>query len=161
MRRSSARRTDEFAPILMSGSGRASVGAKSTAAWLQARNVSTPPTTLRWHVEIAMSTNDFPPPVDFDEATATRFHLDLYSEEWGLFFCHGGKASWIRITDLAFVHGRDEYGLLPLVPPLRDVGVLIRDLERRHGIQFQRKHAAVRTNLANGEPAIRNWLTNL
>jgi hypothetical protein len=160
MSRSSVRRTDELFPMLMA-SGRQNVGAQATTGWLQARNVSTPPSTLRWHVEIAMSTNDSSPPVDYDEATATRFHLDLYSEEWGLFFCHLGKASWIRITDLAFVHGRDEYGLLPIVPPLRDVGTLIRELERRNGIRFQRKHASIRTNLANAEPAIRNWLASL
>ncbi len=108
-----------------------------------------------------MGLDDSPLPPEFDEATASRFHLDLYSEEWGLFFCHGGKASWVRITDLAFVHGRDEHALLSIVPSLRDIGVLIRELERRHAIQFQRKHAVVRTNLANAEPAIRAWLATL
>lgn len=108
-----------------------------------------------------MGLDDSPLPLEFDETKTTRFHLDLYSEEWGLFFCHLGKASWIRISDLAFVHGRDEHALLGIVPQLRDIGMLIRELERRHGVQFQRKHAVIRTNLANAEPAIRTWLAAL
>lgn len=129
--------------------------------WLRARSISTPPSTLRWHVEIAMSTEPAPPPPDFDEKKATRFHIDIYSEEWGVFFCHGGLASWIRVTDLAFVHGRDEHSLLAVVPSLRDISLLLRELERRNGIHFQRKHAAIRTNLANGEAHVRSWLETL
>ncbi len=102
-----------------------------------------------------------PPPSDFDETKTTRFHLDIYSEEWGVFFCHDGKASWIRVTDIAFVHGRDEHQLLAVVPPLRDISLLLRELERRHGIALQRKHASIRTNLANGEAHIRTWIDTL
>ena len=138
-----------------------SLGARASAAWVQARGLATPPTTLRWHVEIAMGLDTATPPADFDETRTTRFHLDIYSEEWGVFFCHAGKASWIRLTDIAFVHGRDEHGLLAIVPPLRDIGGFLRGLEQRHEIQFQRKHAAIRTNLANAEPVIRSWLAAL
>ena len=138
-----------------------SVGGQAAVGWLRARSISTPPTTLRWHVEIAMGLEPAPPPSDFDETKTSRFHLDVYSEEWGVFFCHGGKASWIRVTDLAFVHGRDDHELLAIVPPLRDIASLLRELERRHGIRYQREHATIRTNLANAEPAIRAWLRTL
>jgi hypothetical protein len=108
-----------------------------------------------------MGLEPVPPPTDFDETKTTRFHLDIYSEEWGVFFCHAGRASWIRVTDLAFVHGRDEHALLSIVPPLRDVSLLLRELERRHGIHFQRRFAVIRTNLANGEAHVRSWLETL
>ena len=145
----------------MSGAGRQGIGPQATATWLRARSMAAPPATLRWHIEIALGLDEAELPPEFDEAQASRFHLDLYAEEWSLFFCHGGKASCVRITDLAFVHGRDEHALLAIVPPLRDIGMLLRELERRHGIQFQRKHAVVRTNLANAEPAVRSWLATL
>lgn len=143
------------------GTAPESVGGQAAAGWLRSRSIATPPTTLRWHVEIAMGLEPAPPPSDFDERKTSRFHLDVYAEEWGVFFCHGGRASWIRVTDLAFVHGRDEHELLAIVPSLRDVGLLLRDLERRHRIQFQRSHATIRTNLANAETTIRSWLLAL
>lgn len=143
------------------GSGGPSVGSEASAGWLRLRSISTPPTTLRWHVEIAMGLEPSPPPPDFDESRTSRFHIDIYSEEWGVFFCHAGRASWIRVTDLAFVHGRDEHGLLGIVPSLRDISLLLRELERRYDLQFQRSHAAIRTNLANGEAQIRAWLATL
>ena len=78
-----------------------------------------------------------------------------------MFFCHDGRASWIRVTDLAFVHGRDEHELLGIVPPLRDISLLLRELERRFEIPFLRKYASIRTNLANAEPHIRAWIETL
>jgi hypothetical protein len=148
-------------PARLMGDAPGSVGGQAAAGWLRARAISTPPKTLRWHVEIAMGLEPAPPPIDFDETKTSRFHLDVYSEEWGLFFCHGGKASWIRVTDLAFVHGRDDHELLAIVPPLRDISSLLRELERRHGIHFRRDHAAIRTNLANAEQTIRAWIRSL
>lgn len=137
------------------------VGAQGAATWLAARGLTPPPSLERWHVEIALDVVDEPAPAEFDEATATRFHLDIYSEEWGVFFCHAGRASWIRVTDIAFVHGRDQHGLLVITPSLQDVGRLLRLLERQHQVKFQRAHASVRTNLASAEPPIRAWLQSL
>jgi hypothetical protein len=37
----------------------------------------------------------------------------------------------------------------------------VRQLERLHQIQFQRQHAAVRTNLAGAEVEIRSWIATL
>jgi hypothetical protein len=116
---------------------------------------------LRWHVEIAMDVVDGPAPQEFDDRAATRFHIDLYAEEWGVFFCHAGRSSWIRVTDIAFVHGRDDFGLLIRVPPLKDVGVLLRHLEHTHGVHLRRQDALIRTNLTQAEPAIRRWLAQL
>jgi hypothetical protein len=116
---------------------------------------------MRWHVEIAIADVDGPPPTEFDERIATRFQLELYSEEWGFFFCHRGRSSWIRITDIPFVHGRDDFGLLAQTPALAVIGTLLRSLEREHAIELRREHALVRTNLANGEPIVRRWLATL
>jgi len=135
------------------------LGATVAATWL--RSLGHPATTERWHVEIALDVIDRRAPVTFDEARATRFHIDAYLEEWGLYFCHGGRWSWIRVTDIAFVHGRDDHGLLAWGPTLEDVGALLRRLEGMHGISFHRKHANIRTNLAGVEPAVRGWLATL
>lgn len=108
-----------------------------------------------------MDVGDVPPSPDFDERTASRFHLDLYSEEWGFLFCHRGQLSRIRVTDVAFVHGRDDHHLLDATPALPDIGGLLRSLERRHQIVFRRDLALVRSDLPNVEPAVRRWLLAL
>jgi hypothetical protein len=138
----------------------ASVGATAAASWVRGRGLTTNGLS-RWHVEIQLDVVDGPAPADYDEATATRFHLDIYTEEWGLYFCHDGRSSWIRVTDLAFVHGRDDFQLLTLTPPLPDIGRLVRQLEQKHGFQFRRDQALIRTNIARGEAAIRSWLATL
>jgi hypothetical protein len=121
----------------------------------------TPPATGRWFAEIALDVVHARAPSQFDETSATRFHLDIYADEWGVFFCHGGQSSWIRVTDIPFVHGRDDFGLLASIPALKDIGQLMRQLERGHRIQLQRPHATIRTNVAGAEPAIRAWVTTL
>jgi hypothetical protein len=136
------------------------VGSIASEAWAHARGI-TPPTHVRWYVEIALDTSGARPPSEFDEAVATRFQLDIYSEEWGVFFCHHGRASWIRTTDTALVHGRDDFQLLAIVPPLDDIGRLLRHIEQQHGIAFLRQHAAIRTNLPHAELVIRAWVASL
>ena len=121
----------------------------------------TPPTATRWHVEIALDVQHDRAPTDFDESVATRFHLNIYSEEWGVYFCHAGRSSWIRVTDIAFVHGRDDYRLLAIMPPLEDVGTLLRRIEQQHGLGFQRRYASIKTNVPSLEPAIRGWVAAL
>ena len=162
MSRSRVSAARELFPIFASSGGASSTTAGAVAAGEWLRGVgATPPTMQRWHVEIALDVVNGRPPSEFDETTATRFHLDIYAEEWGVFFCHAGRASWIRVTDIAFVHGRDDFKLLGVTPPLKDIGMLLRRMEQTHQVRFQRAHAWVRTNLANVEPAIRSWVATL
>ena len=114
-----------------------------------------------WYVEIALDVVERPATATYSGDSDTRFHLNIYPEEWGIFFCHGSRASWIRITDQPFVHGRDEYSLLGELPALATIGGLVCTLEDRHTIRFQREHALVRTNVAGGKPAVRKWLSAL
>jgi hypothetical protein len=147
-------------PIASSGgSSSIPIGALDSAAWLSDRGV-TPPAWQRWHVEIVLDVTDARPPTDYDETTATRFHLDIYKEEWGIYFCHAGYSSWIRVTDIAFVHGRDDYRLLSSMPSLKDAGSLLRRIEQQHQIAFKRHHARIRTNLSNAEGAFRRWIAS-
>lgn len=138
------------------------LGQKTAAAWLRARGVATPPSHERWYVEIAMGLARERPTTDFDEATATRLHLSIYSEEWGVYFCHRGRQSWIRVTDLPFVHGRDDYKLLTMLPAsLADFSSFLRRLEATEHIRFERTHASIKTNLDSLEPVVRSWLATL
>ncbi len=138
----------------------ASVGSRGSASWIVERGV-TPPTGPRWHVEILLDVLDARAPSEHDESTATRFHIDIYSEEWGFYFCHGGRCSWVRITDQPFVHGRDDYHLLGLTPALADIGQLLRHLELKNKVRFRREHANIRTNVPGAEPAVRAWVATL
>ena len=135
-------------------------GALATAAWLQTID-RRPPTSDRWNVEVLLGVAATRPSTDFDEHAETRFHLSIYSEEWGVFVCHAGRASWIRVTDVPFVHGRDDFALLPAFPPLDDVGGLLRRLETQLGIRFAREHAAIHTNLPTIERDLRRWVASL
>lgn len=137
-----------------------SIGALAASRWVRDRGLTTT-AGQRWHIEIALDVIDGPAAGDYDEKSATRFHLDIYSEEWGHYFCHAGKASWIRVTDLAFVHGLDDHRLLGLTPPLHEIGRLVRHLEETFAIRFRRDLALIRTNLARVEPKIRQWLETL
>lgn len=149
-------------PIEMhaAGGGLSTLGSLSAAAWLSARG-ATAPTLERWHVEVALDVVQKRAPSEFDETTSSRFHLDIYLEEWGVFFCHAGQSSRIRVTDIAFVHGRDDFQLLGVTPQLKDIGWLLRHVESRHGLEFMRAHADIRTNVANVEPAVRSWIASL
>ena len=66
---------------------------------------------------------------------AARFHLAISSTEWGFVLCHAGWTSWIRVTDVPFVHERDDFRLLNQVPPLRDMGSLVQLVEDRYDIE--------------------------
>ncbi|MBV8762682.1 MAG: hypothetical protein JO257_35680 [Deltaproteobacteria bacterium] len=135
-------------------------GSQGSATWIGDRGI-TAPTGTRWHVEILLDVLEARAPSEHDEATATRFHIDIYSEEWGFYFCHGGRCSWIRVTDQPFVHGKDDFNLLGLTPALTDIGQLVRHLELKHKVRFRREHANIRTNIPSAEPAIRAWVGTL
>jgi hypothetical protein len=138
-----------------------SAGASAAHSWITALGLHPPPGALRWHAEISLDVIDGPARADFDERVDTRFHIDVYSEEWGFFFCHAGLTSWIRITDIAFVHGRDEHHLLTETPSLDGIGELMRRLEAKHHVRFNREHAIIRTNIVAAEPLLRRWLLTL
>ena len=134
-------------------------GGKAAAKLLRERGVRLPAT--RWYVEISLDVRDLPAPADFDEQVDTRFHLDLYAEEWGYLFCHGGRVSRIRTTDIAFIHGRDDFRLLGQTPELPNIGGFLRGLEAEHQVAFRREHALVQTDLVDAIPAIRRWIQSL
>ena len=96
----------------------------------------------------------------FDPSRATRFHIGIWPQEWDFFFCHRGRSSWIRVTDIPFVHGVDSFALLERTPNLWNLASLVQAIEHDHGIRFQRPHAAIRTNL---EPSvgIEAWVRSL
>jgi hypothetical protein len=135
-------------------------GMLAARAWFHSRGLSERG-LLRWHAEILLDVVDQPAREKFDERVDTRFRLEIYSEEWGILFCHAARASWIRVTDIAFVHGRDDYRLLSSMPALKDIGLLLRTLEQRHGLQFRRRNALVMTNISSAEPSIRRWVESL
>jgi hypothetical protein len=111
-----------------------------------------------WDVEVGLGIEAKPARIEFDPRRDTRFQLYIYSEEWGFRFAHGGRASWIRVTDIPFVHGADELKLLDATPPLKNLGAFVRALEAEHGLEFQRAHAAVSSTIPGAEAAVRKWL---
>lgn len=118
-------------------------GATAAARWLTALGLSPLP---RWYAEISVAG-------DRD----TRFDLSVYAEEWGFSFQQGSRASWIRITDIPFAHGRDEFSLLSETPELQAIVVLMATLEARFAIQFERANATVQTNLPSAVGVVREW----
>src|SRR4051812_34793496 len=148
------------APAIYAASGAGGGGSLRTAgsqaaeAWLRALGTRAP--SHRWHVEIALEPALHRPPTDYDDRTATRFHLSVYAEEWGFFFCHGGRASWIRSTDVPFIHGRDDFALLRELPPLAAIGGLLPPPPQRPQPPVPRPPAAVQKGVARhgaGDPA--------
>lgn len=109
------------------------------------------PNEERWFVEIDLR--------DVRGARLdTRFVLEVYSEEWGFHLHHLARSSWIRVTDVAFVHGRDDHELLAHLPRLREIGLFVREIERRYAIRFDREAAKIRTSIPNAEPVLRDWV---
>ncbi len=126
-------------------------GPLASAVWLLDRGLV--PAAPKWSVEVM---------VGADVAT-TRLRIEIFAEEWGYAFEHGGRHSWIRVTDLRFVHVSDDHGLLARTTSLRALGTLVRELEVRFGVRFDRHGAEIQTTLtgAEAEAAIRAWLVEL
>lgn len=129
-------------------------GPLATAAWLLARGLASP--DPRWFLEVTLDVSR--PASDGDETTQLR--IELYSEEWGFWLRRDGKVSWVRVTDVPFVHGRDEHALLRDTPALKNIGRLVRALEERFGVQFDRGAPSIRTSLVDAEPAVREWIAS-
>lgn len=120
------------------------LGAEAADRWRLALGF---PTVPHWFAEIAI-----------EDEGGSRFELHVYGEEWGFAFSHAGRTSWIRVTDVPFVHGRDEYALLPKTPDLLAIHMLLVQLESDHKLAFRLEAAGVRTNVPDCEDLIRNWL---
>lgn len=134
-------------------------GPLAAAAWLVARDVM--PDGPQWSVKYVFDA-DREATFELDEhATSTRFQLEIYAQEWGFVFRHGARVSWIRVTDIAFVHGRDDHGLLRETPNLRDVGALLRRLEHRFEVALPRESVLVQTSLVGAETVLRDWALRL
>jgi len=119
------------------------LGADAAARWLVALSLAPVP---RWYCELGLAHD------------GSRFALNIYPEEWGFAFHHGDKASWIRVTDIAFVHGRDDFGLLADTPDLLAIAALLTRIESGYQLHFERASAEVKTNLENAVDPIRAWL---
>lgn len=145
---------------LLSGTSTTTAGKLAARTWLE-ELVLTPPAHRPWFVEITLGVDEAMPTLAFDVAIDTRLRLEVYAEEWGVFFCHRGRMSWIRVTDFPFVHGHDDFGLASITPPLRHIGELVRSIETGQTVQFDCGLALVRSNVPDAETALRPWLAAL
>ena len=128
------------------------MGARASAAWLEDRGFDTRQTS-QWYVEITLITPD--------TAHDVSFELNIYPEEWGYILRAGARVSSIRITDIPFVHGRDDHQLLSVTPELASIGELITLIEKRKAVAFHRTQAHVRSNLARATSVVRAWLNTI
>lgn len=129
-------------------------GPLASAAWLVERGLT--PREAKWFVEIELAASG-----NSDRLRTGKLLLEVYAEEWGYQFEHDGRISWIRVTDVPFVHGRDEHGLLAKTPRLEQISVLVREIEQRHGLVFERQHAVVRSNVPDEDGVIATWIKRL
>lgn len=121
-------------------------GAAASRDWLIARGLAREP--LHWFVEISIPS----------DASDTRLELNIYPEEWGFVFRRGARVSSIRVTDIAFAHGRDDYELLGLPASLESIGELLHELEQRFAIEFAVTRSVIRTNINKAANVVRTWL---
>ncbi len=132
--------------------GRPNTGALASAAWLAARDLF--PTEARWSVTVAL----WPLPDGSHEPT--RFTLEIFAEEWGFSLRRADKLSWIRITDMPFVHSRDDFALLRRTPRLDMVSDLLLSIEDEHSITFDRSQPRVTSSFGH-EDTIARWARSL
>ena len=139
------RRSDDADEPAIPGMGAFHHGRDEAMAWLGLLGLEG---SGRWHVEIELETR-----------TASQFHLNVYAEEWGFAFHHARRSSWIRVTDIPFVHGRDDFGFIRQAPPLATLASFLSVLETEHEVRFPRSTAAVRSNVTGAAAAVRRWLS--
>lgn len=125
------------------------MGARASAAWLEDRGLDAR-NTPRWYVEVTL--------IASDTASDVSFELNIYPEEWGYILRAGSRVSSIRVTDIAFVHGKDDHQLLSITPALANIGELITLIEMRKAVAFHRTQALVRSNLTRATSVVRAWL---
>jgi len=132
------------------------VGANAVTRWLRENGLS--PELGGWKASIRLvvavqHVNELADP--------TRFEIELEPEMWALSFSHQGRTSRIRIAEIATVDGCDDHNLLVVTPQLRDLGRLLRQLERRHALRFHRDTAEVRTDYPLIKDAALRWISGL
>jgi hypothetical protein len=124
-------------------------GAAASAAWLEVHGLDAA-RAPHWYIEITIPT----------ASADSRFDLNVYPEEWGFVFRRGPRISSVRVTDVPFVHGRDDHNLLDEVPPLAEIHQLLHKLEARHGMEFLRTRATVKSNLVRASAIVRAWFVS-
>jgi hypothetical protein len=124
------------------------IGPRATAAWLSARGLYVPP-TLAWEVSILINTSPLKP--------AAQLHVALDGLEWGFMFAFEKRMSWIRVGNTPTVHEWDDFDLLAITPPLRNLGTLVQTIEDRFELRFRRADAKIETNIPNADDKIRVW----
>ncbi len=129
-------------------------GSSDATRWLSARGLSP---TAPWEVSISLDVVDQPASASFVESD-TRFHIVLSPSEWGFYFSHQNRITWIRVVDVPAVHERDDFELLGSVPKLRDLGLLVHSLEDQHEIRFRRTLALVQSTIPMSDDKIRLWV---
>jgi hypothetical protein len=129
-------------------------GPIASAAWLVARGLL--PKDAKWYVEI-----ELPAAGKTDRDQMAKLLLEVYAEEWGYRFERQGRISWILVTDVPFVHGRDEHGLLTKTPRLERISALVRAIEIEHDIVFERERSTIRSNVPDQDGVIRSWIASL
>ena len=122
-------------------------GALATAAWCAEHGLV--PKDNLWFVEVVFT------------AGTAKLTLEVYAAEWGFSVHHADRVSWIRVTDIPFVHGRDDFALLSAATGLSQLRRVFDAARTEHGLAFARETADVRTNLDDALPAIRRWLAAL
>jgi hypothetical protein len=105
-----------------------------------------------WRVTIVMSCNEH-----FD----TQLAVQIENAEWAVSFAHGGKRSSVIIKEPAAVAAPDDFQLAGQLPPLKELGTLLRDLEARFGLSWKRASSVIETTIAGSEPVIRAWVASL
>lgn len=131
----------------------------AVGAWLSSRGL-VPPVNQPWSIDVAFAVSDGRAAIT-PASIGTSFQLRVHPDEWMYSFCHAGRVSSIRVVDVPGVIDRDDHQLLAQTPPLRDVGQLVRKLEQRYGIYFQRRSASCRSTLPGAEPVVLAWATSL
>ena len=125
-------------------------------AWFYERGIKQP--SVAWRIDVTLD-NELRPTREFAEAIDTRFQLFMRHDEWGVYFCHAGRVSRLRVTDLVRPELRDDHHLANGTPPLRRIGTLIRELETRHCLQLRRSNAEIMTTVPETEPIVRAWIS--
>jgi hypothetical protein len=131
----------------------------AVGGWLSSRGLC-PPIGQSWSIEVALDVAVGRAMIS-PQSVGTSFQLRMLADEWSYTFCHDGRVSSIRVADVPSVHDRDDHQLLASTPPLKDLASLIRKLEQRYGIHFQRRTASVRTTLTGAEPIVLSWAQSL
>ncbi len=131
-------------------------GPLASAAWLIERGLTADDAS--WFVEVTLARSGGRLLHGIEQAPATHLAIEIHASEWGYLFRHDGRTSWIRVTDVPFVHGRDDFALLAATPRLEDMGELVRAIERQHRIELDRYAPWIRTSIIDAEPAIREWI---